>query len=84
MVRFHTQPLAAPEAGADAALLNLAGHLAMKLGAGLPGEADCWTLGEDLFQLAGVEASAFAEAEEKSRERLAQVRSAFDSLRTAA
>jgi HD-like signal output (HDOD) protein len=84
MVRFHTDPFAAPEVEPDAALLNLAGHLAAKLDAGLPGEAVCWTLDEDLFQRAGVDASAFAEAEEKSRQQLAHVRSAFASLRTAA
>jgi len=84
MIRYHADPLAMPEPSVDDVLLNLAGHIANRLGSGLPGEAGYWTVTAPKLALAGLDETQLAEAEEESRQRLTQVRSAFASLRDAA
>lgn len=84
MVRGHLAPLAPGVGDASVALLNLAGNIAVRLGAGLPGEATAWTPSSEKFLLAGVDPTTLEAALELAREPYLRVCQAFASLKVAA
>ncbi len=84
MVRGQLAPLAQGFANAGVARLNLAGHLATRMGVGLPGESTVWSPEPEKLVLAGIDAAGLDAAFELAREPFQRVRQAFMALKSAA
>jgi len=84
MVRDQLNPLVATERGSEAALMNLAGHLTLQLGASLPGEASRWAPSPEKLLVAGLDEEALSTALEMAREPYTRVCEAFAALSKAA
>lgn len=75
-MRHHLDPIHTPELPAESCLLNFAGGVAASLGAGLPGESDCWQLDPLKFERAGLSPAALEECAAHTRHEWKRVRSA--------